>query len=78
MAKPCAAMPRRGCSLMAEVQLTGITKTFGAKVALDDVTRTVPDGSFVVLLGPTGAGKTTMLRLVSGLDTPDQGGISAR
>ena len=36
---------------------------------------TVPDGSFVVLLGPTGAGKTTMLRMVSGLDTPDRGSV---
>ncbi|MFH1803908.1 MAG: ABC transporter ATP-binding protein [Pseudomonadota bacterium] len=60
---------------MAEVSLTGITKNFGADVALDDVTMTIPDGSFVVLLGPTGAGKTTTLRMVSGLDTPDQGQI---
>jgi len=45
-------------------------------VALDDVTMTVPDGSFVVLLGPTGAGKTTTLRMVSGLDTPDKGSVS--
>jgi multiple sugar transport system ATP-binding protein len=37
---------------------------------------TVPDGSFVVLLGPTGAGKTTTLRMVSGLDKPDKGGIT--
>lgn len=58
---------------MAEVTLDGITKTFGAEVALDDVTLTIPDGSFVVLLGPTGAGKTTTLRLVSGLDRPDRG-----
>jgi len=36
---------------------------------------TVPDGSFVVLLGPTGAGKTTTLRMVSGLDTPDAGEV---
>lgn len=75
MATPCAAMPMRGCLPMAEVRLTGITKTFGATVALDDVTMTVPDGSFVVLLGPTGAGKTTLLRMVSGLDTPDRGGV---
>ena len=60
---------------MAEIVLEGITKAFGADVALADVTMTVPDGSFVVLLGPTGAGKTTMLRLVSGLDAPDRGRI---
>ncbi len=60
---------------MAEVRLEGITKTFGDTVALDTVTMNVPDGSFVVLLGPTGAGKTTTLRMISGLDTPDAGEI---
>ena len=61
---------------MAEVTLSGVTKTFGADTALDDVTMTIPDGSFVVLLGPTGAGKTTTLRMVSGLDSPDRGAIT--
>ncbi len=61
---------------MAEVTLTGVTKTFGADTALNDVTMTIPDGSFVVLLGPTGAGKTTTLRMVSGLDTPDRGRVT--
>ncbi len=60
---------------MAEVQLTGITKSFGEDTALENVTMTVPDGSFVVLLGPTGAGKTTTLRMVSGLDTADSGSV---
>jgi multiple sugar transport system ATP-binding protein len=61
---------------MAEVTLTNVSKFFGDAVALDDVTMTIPDGSFVVLLGPTGAGKTTTLRMVSGLDKPDTGGIT--
>ena len=61
---------------MAEVTLTGVSKSFGADVALDNVTMTVPDGSFVVLLGPTGAGKTTTLRMVSGLDKPDVGAVT--
>src|SRR5215217_871072 len=60
---------------MAEIRLEGITKAFGSHVALDNVTMTVPNGSFVVLLGPTGAGKTTTLRMVSGLDAPDSGEI---
>ena len=60
---------------MAEVSLKNISKSFGKQVALDNVTMTVPDGSFVVLLGPTGAGKTTTLRLISGLDRPDSGQI---
>jgi len=60
---------------MAEVVLENVTKTFGDTVALDNVTMTVPNGSFVVLLGPTGAGKTTTLRIVSGLDEPDAGEV---
>ncbi|KMK65630.1 ABC transporter ATP-binding protein [Puniceibacterium sp. IMCC21224] len=61
---------------MAEVILANVSKRFGTDVALDDVTMTVPDGAFVVLLGPTGAGKTTTLRMVSGLDNPDSGTVS--
>src|SRR6056297_2924788 len=76
MGAPCGRGQTRECLVMAEVCLTGVTKRFGNDVALDDVTMTIPDGSFVVLLGPTGAGKTTTLRMVSGLDTPDQGRIS--
>ena len=60
---------------MAEVVLKNICKSFGSQTALSDVSMTVPDSSFVVLLGPTGAGKTTTLRLVSGLDKPDSGVI---
>ena len=60
---------------MAEIVLENVTKRFGGTVALDNVSLTVPDGSFVVLLGPTGAGKTTTLRMVSGLDTPDSGEV---
>lgn len=60
---------------MAEVILENVSKSFGAQMALDNVSLTVPHGSFVVLLGPTGAGKTTTLRMVSGLDQPDSGEV---
>lgn len=60
---------------MADVVLSGLTKSFGATRALSDMTMTIADGSFVVLLGPTGAGKTTTLRLIAGLDRPDAGDI---
>jgi multiple sugar transport system ATP-binding protein len=60
---------------MAEVILDAVTKSFGNTLALQDVSMTIPDGSFVVLLGPTGAGKTTTLRMVSGLDRPDSGRV---
>ncbi len=50
---------------MAEIALNGVTRRFGDTVAVDDLTLTVGDGDFVVLLGPTGAGKTTTLRCVA-------------
>lgn len=61
---------------MAEVVLQNVSKSFGADLAVNDVSMTIPDGSFVVLLGPTGAGKTTTLRLISGLEALDQGEIT--
>lgn len=61
---------------MAEVSLSGISKTFGTDQAVDGITMDIPDGAFVVLLGPTGAGKTTTLRLIAGLEKPDAGHIS--
>jgi multiple sugar transport system ATP-binding protein len=60
---------------MAEVTLSNLSRSYGPTQALKDVTLTIPDGAFVVLLGPTGAGKTTTLRLIAGLDKPDSGDI---
>jgi multiple sugar transport system ATP-binding protein len=60
---------------MAEVRLTGVTKRFGETAAVADLTLAVADGELVVLLGPTGAGKTTTLRLVAGLEPLDAGRI---
>ncbi|MCC7010416.1 MAG: ABC-F family ATP-binding cassette domain-containing protein [Acidobacteria bacterium] len=57
------------------IQLTGLTKSFGDRVLLDDVTWTVGDGDRVGLCGPNGAGKTTLLRMLAGLDEPDRGAI---
>ena len=53
---------------MAEAALR--TKRFGATEAVSDLTLHVADGEFVVLIGPTGAGKTTTLRLFDGLEPP--------
>jgi multiple sugar transport system ATP-binding protein len=61
---------------MAEVVLRSVAKSFGATLAVRDVSLTVPDGAFVVVLGPTGAGKTTLLRLIAGLERPDGGDIA--
>lgn len=60
---------------MAEAELSGVSKSFAEIEAVADLSMTVGDGEFLVLLGPTGAGKTTTLRLVAGLETPDAGSV---
>jgi multiple sugar transport system ATP-binding protein len=60
---------------VADVALEAVTKRFGATTAVRDLSLNLKDGEFVVLLGPTGAGKTTTLRLVAGLETPEAGRI---
>jgi multiple sugar transport system ATP-binding protein len=60
---------------MAEVVLNNLSKAYAKTQALAGITMTIPDGAFVVLLGPTGAGKTTTLRLIAGLDKPDAGDV---
>lgn len=60
----------------AALQIAGVTKEFGSFVAVDDLTLTVPSGSFFALLGPSGCGKTTTLRMVAGLEQPTSGTIS--
>ena len=60
---------------MARVQLRNITKKFRRHTALNELSLDIGDGEFFVLLGPTGAGKTTTLRLIAGLDSPDSGAI---
>jgi multiple sugar transport system ATP-binding protein len=61
---------------MAEIGLHGVSKRFVGHQALDDLTLTIADGEFFVMLGPTGAGKTTTLRLIAGLEKPDAGSVS--
>ncbi|MFK7835506.1 MAG: ABC transporter ATP-binding protein [Sulfitobacter sp.] len=60
---------------MAEVVLKNLSKSYGSDIGVQDISMTIPDGAFVVLLGPTGAGKTTTLRLISGLEKEDQGEV---
>ncbi|HEY4161901.1 MAG TPA: ABC transporter ATP-binding protein [Dongiaceae bacterium] len=60
---------------MAEVRLTHATKRFRDVEAVGDLSLTIADGEFVVLLGPTGAGKTTTLRLIAGLEELDAGSV---
>jgi len=60
---------------VAEVILKNLSKSFGDDVGIENVSMTIPDGAFVVLLGPTGAGKTTTLRLISGLEKANSGEV---
>ena len=55
------------------IQVTGLTKRFGATTAVDDLSFAVPRGQILGLLGPNGAGKTTTLQLLLGLTTPTAG-----
>lgn len=61
---------------MSKIDLQNITKIYDKKIkALDDISFTVNDGEFFVLLGPTGAGKTTTLRAIAGLEKIEKGKI---
>jgi sulfate transport system ATP-binding protein len=57
------------------IEVNGVSKKYGDTAALTDVSVTVPDGSLTALLGPSGGGKTTLLRVIAGLETPDTGSV---
>src|SRR4051812_26365049 len=61
-------------NLMA-IEAHNISKKFGDFVALDDVSVEVPAGSLTALLGPSGGGKSTLLRIIAGLESPDAGQV---
>ena len=61
---------------MAHIRLDKVTKQYGGATALRELSLDIADGEFFVLLGPTGAGKTTTLRLIAGLDQPTGGTLS--
>lgn len=57
------------------LRITGVTKRYGHRVAVEDVSMHVNAGETLVLLGPSGCGKTTLLRLIAGLERPGAGEI---
>jgi spermidine/putrescine transport system ATP-binding protein len=57
------------------IELREMTKRFGSVTAVDSVDLTVRSGEFLTLLGPSGCGKTTLLRMISGFETPDAGRV---
>ncbi len=58
------------------LEVAGVSKRFGPRVALDDVHLSLATGEIVAVLGENGAGKTTLLRICAGLLTPDSGSVS--
>jgi multiple sugar transport system ATP-binding protein len=60
---------------VAEVILLEVSKSYGSVDAVRNLSLSISNGEFVVLLGPTGAGKTTTLRLIAGLERPDRGNV---
>lgn len=58
------------------IEISGVTKEFGTRRAVDNVTLDFPAGSVTALLGLNGAGKSTLLRLIAGLEAPDRGSIA--
>ncbi len=60
---------------MVQVRLTGVSKKYGDVPAVEKLDLLVRDREFLTILGPSGGGKTTTLRLIAGLETPDEGDI---
>jgi sulfate/thiosulfate transport system ATP-binding protein len=58
------------------IEVTNVTKKYGDFYALDDVSVSLPTGQLTALLGPSGGGKSTLLRIIAGLDTADTGTVA--
>src|SRR5690242_17203476 len=58
------------------IEINGVTKNFGDFVALQDVSLDIPTGQLTALLGPSGGGKSTLLRIIAGLESADSGTVS--
>jgi iron(III) transport system ATP-binding protein len=61
---------------MSLLAIEGVSKRYGATVALDGVTLSVPAGSRTAIVGPSGSGKTTLLRIIAGFEAPDAGRVT--
>ena len=77
MASRAASPNRVRSALVASgvLQITGLTKRYGATVALDNVSLDIPSDCYVSLLGASGSGKTVLLRVIAGFEEADSGAI---
>ena len=57
------------------IEIRGINKFFGDFVALEDINLSIPSGQLTALLGPSGGGKSTLLRIIAGLESSDSGSV---
>ena len=57
------------------VEIVNLTKKYGANVAVNNLTVSLPKGKIIGLLGPNGSGKTTLIKMLNGLLTPTEGTI---
>ncbi len=64
------------CAMGVEIRIDGLTKSFGRQVVWSDVSLTLPAGEISVLLGPSGTGKSVLLKTLVGLLRPDRGSIT--
>ena len=67
-----APAPRLGDVVM---NLDGVSKGYGDRLLIDDLTLHIPAGSIVGVIGPNGAGKTTLMKLITGMEAPDSGTV---
>lgn len=58
---------------MEMIRLEHVTKSFGEHTVLDDFSISIPEGEFLTVIGRSGCGKTTMLKMINGLNCPEKG-----
>src|SRR3954466_3650317 len=75
MSRPIGSRSRGGGSVVSQLELHDLRKTFGRVVAVDSLDLDIDRGELVSLVGPSGCGKTTTLRMVAGLQQADRGRI---